>query len=455
MNSKNILVLGDIILDHDLNTEVSRVSPEAPVPVALIKNEEFKLGGSANVALGIKKLLGKVELLGIVGNDQYGERLRMILEQNDIKYHLLTESMPTIRKSRVKSAGQQLLRLDYEENFDSSIDANLLTKKLKFKDFLVISDYAKGTIKLHQSLINTANTLGVKVLVDPKGDDFSKYKSAYLIKPNLKEFEAIVGQIENSRELVSKGQKLIKELGIVYLLVTCGSDGMYLLTAETHIHVRHRSIEVFDVTGAGDTVIATLSSFLAEGLPIEQAVDLASSAASVVVQKYGTSFVERWEIATDPNTKLESQYFDVPKIAKERVVFTNGCFDLLHVGHIRYLEQASELGDLLIVGLNSDASVKKIKGASRPITSENDRKEILEKLKFVSKVIIFDEETPENLIKEVQPDVLVKGAEYSLENIVGHSFVKSYGGSVVTIQMVADRSTSKICDEIIKRSKNE
>ena len=454
MSSETILVLGDIILDHDLNTEVSRVSPEAPVPVALIKNEEFKLGGSANVALGIKKLLGNVELLGIVGNDQYGDRLRKILAENDIKYHLLTENKPTIRKSRVKSAGQQLLRLDYEERFDGSIDAGLLKKKLKSKDFLIISDYAKGTVKSHQTLINMANTTGVKVLVDPKGNDFSKYKSVFLIKPNLKEFEAIVGQIKSTRDLVYKAQSLIEELGIVYLLVTCGADGMHLISAETHVHFQHRPIEVFDVTGAGDTVIATLSLFLAEGLPIEQAVDFASSAASLVVQKHGTSFVERWEIAVDPKTDSEGKY-EVPKIAKERIVFTNGCFDLIHVGHIRYLERASELGDVLIVGLNSDASVKKLKGNTRPITSENDRKEILEKLKFVSQVIVFDEDTPENLIKEVKPDVLVKGAEYDLENIVGYSFVKSYGGSVVTIDMVADRSTSKICDEIIKRSKHE
>lgn len=455
MKSKPILVVGDVILDHDVITDVSRVSPEAPVPVAMFENEEFKLGGAANVALGIKKLRGEVEILGIVGDDHYGGLVRSILEENDIDFHLLTERMPTIRKSRIKSAGQQLLRIDYEKKFDGSIDEELLQEKLKEKDFLIISDYAKGTVKSYQCLISRANKMGVRVFVDPKGEDFSKYRNSYLIKPNLKELETIVGKIQNTNDMIDKSQKLINELNISYLLVTCGADGMYLICNDKHIHVKHKPIEVFDVTGAGDTVIATLCVFMAEGSTIEQAVTLASFAASVVVQKHGTNFVERWEIGQDQPVNHEIEALDSPEIRKNRVVFTNGCFDLIHVGHVRYLEQASELGDYLIIGLNSDASVKKIKGKNRPIVGENDRKEILEKFKFVSKVIIFEEETPENLIHEIKPDVLVKGADYELEKIVGYDFVKSYGGSVVTIDMVADRSTSKICSAIIERSKSE
>ena len=455
MKSKSILVVGDVILDHDVNTRVSRISPEAPVPVALIENEEFKLGGAANVALGIKKLRGQVELLGIVGDDQYGGFVRSILEENDIDSHLLTERMPTIRKSRIKSAGQQLLRLDHEKQFYRSIEEEILQEKLKEKDFLIISDYAKGTIKSYHGLISRANKMGVKVLVDPKGEDFTKYRNSYLIKPNLKELETIVGKIQNTSDMISKSKKLINELNISYLLVTCGADGMYLICKDTHVHVKHKPIEVFDVTGAGDTVIATLSVFMAEGASIEQAVTLASSAASVVVQKHGTNFVERWEIGQDQPANSETKKPVSPEIGKNRVVFTNGCFDLIHVGHVRYLEKASEMGDFLIIGLNSDASVKRLKGKNRPIVGENDRKEILEKFKFVSKVIIFEEDTPENLINEIKPDVLVKGADYEVENIVGYDIVKSYGGSVVTIDMVADRSTSKICSAIIERSKSE
>lgn len=437
------------MIDHDIHTSVSRVSPEAPVPVTLVESEEFKLGGSANVAVGIKKLDVDTEIIGVVGSDEYGDRIRHMLSEYGIDSHILTEDVPTIRKARIKSEGQQLLRVDYERSFEVQVTNNTIEKNLESATALIISDYAKGTVKNYQNIITSANKAGVKVFVDPKGTDFKRYRSAYLLKPNLKEFEAIVGPTSSDADMLYKARRLIADLCIEYLLVTCGADGMHLISSGGHLHVQHEPIEVFDVTGAGDTVIATLCVFLGEGFTIEKAVETASLAASLVVQKRGTSFVLRSEIEKHARAPAQVGSVDHAESSGQKIVFTNGCFDLLHVGHIRFLEEASKLGAKLIIGLNSDASVKKLKGNTRPIITAEDRKEILETIKFVSKVIIFDDETPEKLIKNLKPDVLVKGAEYTEKEIIGHDFVSSYGGKVVTIEMVPGKSTSNIHQKIM------
>ena len=464
LSEGNVLVFGDIILDRYLSGTVDRVSPEAPVPVLRPHKEETRLGGAANVALNLSSLDCKVTLIGALGKDAAAGQVTKLLKKNKIKTALTKSLHPTISKLRILASQQQLLRIDNEEEFSdedwqSSLSQFKKHVSLDKNKVLIISDYDKGTLKNIPSLISVAKKKNKLVLVDPKGKDFGKYKGADVVTPNLSEFEDVVGKIKSENNLTKKGKDLIKTLNLKSLLITRGSEGMTLLESKNGKIVRSdfptKAQDVFDVSGAGDTVIASIAAGLASGFTLSDSIKLANIAAGIVVGKLGTSSVTQGEISpffSDSHSHIEIQ--DIKNISKDlhteekRIVFTNGCFDILHAGHVEYLEAAKALGDVLIVGINSDRSVKLLKGKDRPINELDHRSKVLGSLKCVDKVVVFNDKTPLNLIKAVKPDVLVKGGDYKVKEIVGYKEVIAHGGTVVTIDLVEGLSTSKIISKL-------
>ena len=444
---KKITVIGDVMIDWYLHGESSRISPEAPVPVVKFKESKFQLGGAANVANNLKHLEIEPFLIGATGNDHFGSLLKEHLKAEKIKFNLTSEkSFQTICKQRLMSSNQQLARIDYEQYFHGSKLTNTFNtfiKNIAKTDLIIVSDYGKGTIFNARKLIQSAKKLKKKILIDPKGKDFTKYKGANLITPNKSEFENIMGKVGSKRDLANKAKKMLEHLNLESLIVTLGSEGMYVLKKSNKKiigdFINAYPQEVFDVSGAGDTTISALGAALSEGNDIFSAAEFANLAASISVSKLGTSTVSIEEV-----TSLETS-----KGNKEQViVFTNGCFDIIHSGHLDLLKEARSYGDKLIVGLNSDKSISKLKGPERPIIGQSERKKILLALKYVDEVIIFNEENPLKLIKKLKPSILVKGADYTKEQVIGGQFVESYGGQIKLVKLAKGKSTSNIINKI-------
>lgn len=459
-----VLVVGDVMLDRYWYGGTSRISPEAPVPVVKVSNSEDRIGGAGNVALNIASLGAAAAIVAVVGRDEAAQVLADKLATAGISADFqVADNQPTITKLRVISRSQQLLRLDFEEPFHQGAIAEIPTKVaalLPRVNALVLSDYAKGVLADPQPLIAAAKQLQLPVLVDPKGSDFERYRGATLLTPNLHEFEAVVGACATEQDIADKGLLLIARLELAALLVTRGEHGMTLLRADhAPMHLPARAREVFDVTGAGDTVISVLAAALAAGQGLPEAVALANIAAGIVVGKLGTATVSGPELRRAMSQEkgsergvvnLEQLQADVAdaRAQGETIVFTNGCFDILHAGHVSYLEQARRQGNRLIVGVNADASVKRLKGDGRPINPVDRRMAVLAGLEAVDWVVAFEEDTPENLLAAIKPDVLVKGGDYSKDTVVGWQIVESYGGEVRVLGFVDNCSTTAIVEKV-------
>lgn len=473
--TKRILVVGDIMLDRYYDGQVNRISPEAPVPILRISRVFDRAGGAANVAINIARLGLAVTLIGYVGNDTAASDLQSILKEFEVNFiPIESDHKPTILKVRALAHTHQMMRLDFEESFNTEDHDRLIdeiAKSIPDFDAVILSDYAKGTLTRAQDIIMACRQNGKAVFVDPKGQDFSIYRGATLITPNLAEFTAVAGSFDGEQDLEQRAQALRIELGLDHVLVTRGECGMSLASAEGPMYsVAAEALEVFDVTGAGDTVIATLASAYASGLPMHEAVQLSNVAASLVVGRTGTSSVTAEEVLNRLKDKTHQEgtapidAINAATRAGERIVMTNGCFDILHAGHVTYLQKARELGDRLVVAVNSDASVRRLKGNGRPINSLEDRMSVLSSLRCVDWVIPFDgsvdehgrlQDTPLALINAIRPNILVKGGDYTLETVVGASEVLSWGGRVEIIDLVEGRSTTAIVSRLDQSIKEQ
>lgn len=459
-----VLVLGDVMLDRYWFGATNRISPEAPVPVVRVQQNEERAGGAANVAMNIASLNVPIKLLGLTGQDEAGAALTALLEKQRIDCDFVKlNTHPTITKLRILSRHQQLLRLDFEEDFQNVRSESLLQKlQSAVKNFgaLILSDYGKGTLNDVQHMIQIARDANVPVLIDPKGTDFERYRNATLLTPNMSEFEAVVGVCRSEEEIIEKGLKLISDINLTALLITRSEKGMTLLRPDQPaFHLPTEAKEVFDVTGAGDTVISVLATALADGRTFEEACYLANVAAGIVVGKLGTSTVSVIELenaihgrtTTGFGIMSESELKNAVTLAKgrgEKIVMTNGCFDILHPGHVSYLENARKLGDRLIVAVNTDNSVKRLKGDTRPINDLTSRMAVLAGLSSVDWLVAFDEDTPQRLIGEILPDLLVKGGDYQPEDIAGAKEVWANGGDVKVLNFENGCSTSNVIKKI-------
>ena len=459
----HIFVVGDVMLDRYLHGATSRISPEAPVPVVHVRTQEERPGGAANVALNVTALGASATLAGLTGDDADADTLHRLLESHQVACRFeRIGGVPTITKLRVLSRHQQLLRLDFEDRFAAEHGAALqahLQEMQEHVDVVVLSDYAKGALPRPEALIDLARTAGKPVLVDPKGRDFEKYRGATVITPNHSEFEAVVGSCADQAELERKGAQLRDHLQSEALLITRSEQGMSLLRkGHAPLHLPAHAREVYDVTGAGDTVIGVLAAALGAGSGLVDAVALANLAAGQVVAKLGAATVSAPELAY----ALHASHYSQGVLSEEAllaaaaaaraqghtIVMTNGCFDILHAGHVHYLSQARQLGDRLIVAVNDDASVARLKGASRPLNPLAQRMAVLGGLAAVDWVVPFSEDTPERLICAVLPDVLVKGGDYQVHEIAGGECVLAHGGRVTTIEFVEPCSTSALIRKI-------
>ena len=462
----NILVVGDLMIDHYLWGKCERISPEAPVQVVSVEKETSVLGGAGNVIHNIIDLGGKVDVISVIGDDENAVELKGLLEALSISSAglFVQKERSTSKKSRIIASQQQVLRYDREttQHIDKSNEVEIaiyFEKQIKNYNIIILSDYGKGVLAptLTQALIAIANANHIPILVDPKGIDFSKYKGATLLTPNKKEASLASGvEITDSKSLQHAIQHIKELCNLKISLITLSEEGIaiYDETLRTHPTVAR---EVFDVTGAGDTVIASLGFALASGYNIDEAVKFSNLAAGVVVGKIGSATATLDEIIEYESSlnKSTSHYHiktldEITRLSSElkkrgkKVVFTNGCFDILHVGHVKYLEEAKSYGDVLILGLNSDASVRRLKGASRPVNTQEDRAYILAALEAVDYVVIFDEDTPYELIKAVQPHILVKGGDYEGKEVVGQDIADE----LRLVQFVDGKSTTKIIERI-------
>ena len=461
-----VLVVGDVMLDQYVWGEVERISPEAPVPIVRAGLRDERAGGAANVALNLAQLGACVTLVGFAGADPEQQRLEMLLAEHGIESRLVaTADAPTTTKLRILSGHQQIMRLDTEAHAPHSDSeyASLVERAvaaLPGAAVVVLSDYAKGVLSeaVAQRLIDSASQRCIPVLVDPKQQDFSRYRGASVICPNLKELAAATGQAAGEVERVlHAGQTLAKSLDLDCIAATLGSKGIAVLRPESRFHAPAYVREVYDVSGAGDTVAAVLALALACQVPVEAAAELANVAAGVVVAKVGTAPIRREELlgalaqqlAPEMDEKVLPVEHLLARIAAwrctgERIVFTNGCFDILHIGHVRLLEQARRKGDRLIVAVNSDASVRRLKGAGRPIVGEDERARVLAAMSAVDAVVVFEQDTPLRLIEALRPDVLVKGGDYTEREVVGAREVRAWGGRVELIPLIPQMSTTRL-----------
>jgi D-beta-D-heptose 7-phosphate kinase / D-beta-D-heptose 1-phosphate adenosyltransferase len=461
-----VLVVGDLMLDRYILGEVDRISPEAPVPVLRHAQHYERAGGAANVAMNLAGLGCQALLAGFWGDDADKGELAAILETAKIDtVGVVTASLPTISKTRIVGRQQQLLRLDIESKFaHRAEDQQRLRERVEQLvakvHAVVFSDYAKGavTAELCAGVIRAARAAGIPVLVDPKTPDFGKYSGATMVCPNLNELAVATGVGTHELDaLLKAGEAQRVEHELNYLTVTMSEKGIRLLSAAGAYDSPARAREVFDVSGAGDTVIATLAAAMAGGLQVETAVELANLAAGIVVGKMGTVPIAQHELvaALTPSSGISSgeKVLDGERLAKriaewraagETIVFTNGCFDLLHVGHVTLLEECHRFGSKLVLGLNADASVCRLKGPTRPVVGENERARVMAALASVDAVVLFEEDTPIELIRAVKPDVLVKGGDYSVETVVGHEDVIANGGRVEIVPTVEGFSTSNL-----------
>lgn len=459
-----VLVAGDVMLDRYLFGATGRISPEAPVPVVHIRNREDRPGGAANVAVNLASLGAKTLLLGLVGEDDEAAVLRKLVEDGGIDCRFASRrGWPTITKTRVQSRGQQLIRLDTEERPAGEPGMEILEAlqaAVTEIDTVVLSDYGKGALARVADLVGLCRKAKVPVLIDPKGTDFRRYRGASLLTPNQAEFEAVAGQCASDEELVASADRMVEELELDALLITRSEKGMLLVQAGAEpVMLTTQAREVFDVTGAGDTVIATLAGALASGTELAEAAALANLAAGLVVRKIGVASVTPSELQVALHQRgqggrgLVSERellarIDEARDRRERIVMTNGCFDVLHAGHVAYLEEAKSLADRLVVAVNDDESVRRLKGDSRPVNALPDRMAVLAGLASVDWVVSFSEDTPARLIRSVMPDVLVKGGDYRAEEIAGARDVLAHGGEVRVLAFREGHSSSRIIERL-------
>ena len=461
-----VLVVGDVMLDRYWHGPTSRISPEAPVPVVKVTEIEERPGGAANVAMNIASLGANSRLVGLTGIDDAARALTERLNEVNVRCDFVgLPTHPTITKLRVLSRNQQLLRLDFEEGF-SDVDPQPMLERIEQAlphiGALVLSDYAKGALAHVEEMIALARKSGVPVLIDPKGTDFARYRGATLLTPNMSEFEAVAGKCTDNADIEEKGLKVIRDFDLQALLITRSEQGMSLLRqGMPALHLPTLAQEVFDVTGAGDTVIGVLATSLAAGKTLDESCALANAAAGVVVGKIGTSTVSPVELENAVRGRSENgfgvmtenelhQAVAAARQRGEKVVMTNGCFDILHAGHVSYLANARKLGDRLIVAVNSDASTKRLKGESRPVNPLDQRMIVLGALGAVDWVVPFEEDTPRRLIAAVLPDILVKGGDYRPEDIAGSEEVWAAGGEVKVLNFEDGISTTNIINAINK-----
>jgi len=462
-STARVLVAGDVMLDRYLFGATGRISPEAPVPVVHVRATDDRPGGAANVAVNLAALGVRTTLLGLVGDDQAADTLESILQKRSIDTGLeRIAGLPTITKTRVQSRGQQLIRLDQEE--PGSLGGDDLSKSLRARisglDAVVLSDYGKGALSAVADMIEACREAGVPVLVDPKGSDFRKYAGATMITPNQGEFEAVAGRATSDEDLVERARRMVDELDLDALLVTRSEKGMLLVMADDEpVFLSTQAREVFDVTGAGDTVIATVAAALSTGADFRTAAAIANLAAGLVVRKIGVATVTPSELKVALHQRgqggrgMVSEKDLIALVAEtrgrgERVVMTNGCFDVLHAGHVAYLEEAKGLGDRLIVAVNDDDSVRRLKGEARPVNALADRMAVLAGLAAVDWVVPFSEDTPARLIQAVLPDVLVKGGDYRPDEIAGAREVLEAGGEVRVLSYRDGHSSSRIIEKL-------
>ena len=457
-----IFVMGDVMLDRYLFGSTDRVSPEAPVPVVRITKTDDRPGGAANVAINLSKVGIQTSLFGVIGQDLEGRILEKLLISENIKCNLKKiENINTTIKTRIQSRGQQLIRFDRDaalervQSFKKDVESNLLDI-----DAIIISDYAKGVTSGIAEIIKICKANDILTLVDPKGFDFKKYAGVDILTPNQNEFEAVVGECDSDNCLVEKALEMIKELELKALLITRSDKGMLLVRSNgEHYFLDTRARDVFDVTGAGDTVIAIFAAALASGTDILSSAKIANLAAGVVVGKIGVAYIDQMELQNQISKSFEdnqgiqslsqlNKLINFSHRNSEKIIMTNGCFDILHAGHIAYLEEAKNLGDKLIVAVNDDNSVKQLKGSMRPINSLNDRMMVLSGLACVDWVISFSEETPLSLIKKIKPHVLVKGGDYSLDDVIGGKEVIQNGGEVRILSFKKGFSTTAIIEKL-------
>tara|TARA_X000000950_G_scaffold289362_1_gene412390 strand:+ start:6376 stop:7770 length:1395 start_codon:yes stop_codon:yes gene_type:complete len=455
---KKVFVVGDIMLDHYIFTETNRLSPESPYPVYSELYEDIRLGGAANVANNICELVKSVTLLGSVGVDVEAKKIKKLLKKRMIN-HFLKELVEykTCLKKRYFCQNFQVFRTDREEK-TTPISIDFIFKKLASmiaeNDIFVLSDYDKGSLDNSKQIIGELTKMGCMSIVDPKRKDFDFYKGAFLITPNEQEFEAASGNFSNISQLKSNAKKLMYEHQIKNVLVTRGSKGMVLINEKKElIEFKADSKDVFDVTGAGDTVVAIIASMLAKGYDLERAVECANRGAGMVVGKIGTSTIDSRDILPESCNKVCSvnDFSDVYKVLKNKklkIVMTNGCFDILHSGHIKCLEEASKLGQRLVVLLNSDSSVRRNKGKDRPINKFSDRLKVIQALSFVDFILPLEDETPQKIYKKFTPDILVKGGDYTIDEVIGGKEVISKGGNVRIIKLLEGVSTTELIKKI-------
>ena len=460
MNSLSILVIGDVMLDEYWFGNCNKISPEAPVPVTNITNKNFKVGGAGNVALNLAEINSNVALVSTIGKDVEGKIIKKILNNKNIDLNFKeVDGCQTIKKLRIFSKHHQMIRLDFEskkEKYKIKLD-NKLKKKIDNHKLVLISDYEKGSLIEVKKIINYAKLKSKLIIIDPKGNDFSKYKGASILTPNIYEFTQIVGVIKNKSMLIKKARDLIKKNSLIGLLITQGKNGMTFVSKDKVIHKNSLVQDIYDVTGAGDTVIAIFSAYLNLGKTYEESMDMANIAASIVIKKIGTSTASKKEIYEiyelknkKPNKKIYISNSDILqkvetiKKRNKKIILTNGCFDVIHAGHIHLLENAKKLGDFLIVAINSDKSIKALKGNNRPINKLSARIEVLKALACVDLIVTFDELTPLKIIKMISPDYLVKGGDYKIKDVIGAAIVKANKGKVKIIKIKKGFSTTKI-----------
>lgn len=467
LGTPRVLILGDLILDRYVKGDVGRISPEAPIPVLSARSTTERLGGAGNVAANLIAMNAEVEMLGVVGDDQMGDRLLGMLGDIGVEVDgcQRESARPTTGKTRLISGQQQLVRIDWEEVYPLSKECEdaLLSGvegRIARAGAVILSDYGKGVLTegVLRRVIDAAREIGVPVLVDPKGKDYSRYRGATLVTPNKKEAEEAVGRKLGSFDEIEKAACELQELcQLDCSLITLGPDGIYFRGPDGAGRVPALAREVYDVTGAGDTVISNLALALAAGTNLEHAVTLANHAAGICVARRGAWAVTRDELRAALGHRSLHQRILTDETVKnvlaewrsqgKRIVFTNGCFDILHAGHVEYLRMAKSRGDVLLVGINDDASVRRLKGETRPFNTISDRMTVLSALEMVDAVVPFSEDTPARIIEVVTPDVLVKGEDWADKGVVGREWVERHGGEVFLAPLLAGRSTTRIAKE--------
>jgi len=467
------LVIGDLMLDEYLWGKAERISPEAPVQVVDVRREDLRLGGAGNVVNNLAAYGCAVSICSVIGGDENGAHLRRVFTGKGVDVSGVFEDprRMTSRKTRVLASNQQIVRIDREsrENISAELEESILAHVRdpgNVWDIILISDYGKGVLtpRVIEGVVSAARERNVRVVVDPKGNDYSRYRGADIITPNRREAEVASRiSIVDDESLERAAATLLKEGEYGAVLITRSAEGMSLFFRDGgKVHIPTVAREVYDVTGAGDTVVATLGVGLACGLPFDEAARLANAAAGIAVGKVGTSTVSPEEVVGSirhehPDSDIKIKNLDVLAVIIEeekqkgrKVAFTNGCFDLLHVGHVKYLQKARTYGDLLVLGLNSDASVRRLKGERRPLIGHEERAHILAALDCVDYVVIFDEDTPMRLLETLRPHVLVKGGDYTPDRVVGKDLVESYGGRIELVDFVDGRSTTNIIEKILQ-----